>query len=134
MNMPNKVPFENGTPAEEAAARKFNLDLKSGTTDFWDATYSSNGRKVQIKSARYERADGPGVFRVWREHLLSLSRVGGSVVVVVLNPANPSREVLKVEKVSPRLLLETGDFRPTGQQDMRGKHEARIPWPEIVTL
>lgn len=132
--MPNRIPSANGTPAEEAAARKYGLELKSGATDFWDATHRSNGRKVQIKSAKFERADGPGVIRVWKEHLLSLSEVGGSVVVVVVNPSNPQRKVLKMKKVSPNYLLDRGDFRRTGQQDMAGKHEARIRWPEIVSL
>lgn len=132
--MPNSVPSENGTRAAQAAARKYGLSLRDDPTGFWDARYRSNGRKVQVKGARYRRADGPGVFRVWKEHLRELDQVGGSVVVVVENPANEHRQVLKVSKVSPSTLLEMGDFRPTGQADMEGRHEARIPWPDLLSL
>lgn len=132
--MPNSIPSENGTLAARAAARKYGLVLKDGSAGYWDARYRSNGSKVGIKSAHYERADGPGVFRVWRENLRQLSEVGGSEVLVVVNPDNPERKVLKIQKVSPSLLLDVGDFRLTGQQDMMGMSEARIPWPEVVEL
>jgi hypothetical protein len=132
--MPNKVPSENGTRAQRAAARKYGLSVRDDPTGFWDARHTSNGREVQVKGADYQRADGPGVFRVWREHLRSLKMVGGSVVLVVVNPENPSRKILRVAKVSPGTLLDVGEFRETGQQDMQGMHEARIPWPELVSL
>lgn len=132
--MPNSVPAENGTRAAEAAARKYGLSLRDDPTGFWDAKHRSNGTKVQVKGAQYERADGPGVFRVWKEHLRELKQVGGSVVLVVENESNPRRKVLKVTKVSPADLLDRGEFRPTGQADMEGRHEARIPWPEVVSL
>lgn len=133
-DMPNKIPRRNGDPAERAAARKYGLELIDGTTGFYDAVHVSNGRKVQIKSALYERRDGPGVFRIWREHLRELAQVEGTVVLAVVNPVNRHQKVLKVTKRSPRDLLEHGDFRKTGQQDMLGKTEARIPWPDLVTL
>ena len=132
--MPNEVPSSNGERAARAAARKFGLERKSSSTGFWDAKHRSNGRKVQIKSALYERADGPGVLRVWREHLEELSAADGSVAVVVVNPDNEQRKVLRVAKIAPTTLLERGEFRATGQADMRGLHEARIPWPEVVSL
>lgn len=132
--MPNEVPSENGTLAARAARRKYGLVDLAGTTGYADAKHRSNGSRVQIKGALYQRADGPGVFRVWREHLRELSQVGGSVVLVVTNPDNPTRKVLRVEKVSPDLLLDAGEFRATGQQDMMPLHEARIPWPELLTL
>lgn len=108
--------------------------LKDSSTGYWDARHRSNGSRVQVKSALYERDDGPGVFRVWREHLEALAEVGGTVAVVVVNPSNPSRKVLRVSKVSPDLLLDAGEFRETGQADMAGMHEARVPWPEVVDL
>jgi hypothetical protein len=74
------------------------------------------------------------VFRLWREHLRNLEQLGGSVVLVVVNPSNRHRKVLKVTKRSPRTLLDAGEFRATGQADMAGLHEARIPWPEVVSL
>lgn len=132
--MPSSVPSRNGEAAVRAAARKYGLEVRDDPTGCWDARYRSNGRKVQVKAARYERADGPGVFRVWREHLRALAQLGGSVVLVVVNPENEHREVLKVSKRSPRDLLDRGEFRPTGQADMEGRHEARIPWPEVVAL
>jgi len=132
--MPSSVPSENGTRAARAAARKYGLVLRDDPTGFWDARHRSNGRKVQVKSALYERADGPGVFRVWREHLERLDERGGSVVAVVVNPSNPERKVLRVTKIAPAVLLDRGEFRLTGQDDMAGQHEARIPWPEVVDL
>lgn len=132
--MPSSVPSTNGTIAAKAAARKYGLKLWSRSNGHFDASYRSNGHKVQIKSALYERADGPGVFRVWREHLEALEDVCGAVVLVVVNPSNPERQVLKVVKRSPSTLLDVGEFRETGQDDMAGKHEARIPWPEVVEL
>lgn len=132
--MPSDVPATNGTRAARAAARKYGLDLRDDPTGFWDARHRSNGRKVQIKGALYERADGPGVFRVWQGHLRDLADAGGSVALVVTNPSNPTRKVLRVAKRSPRTLLERGDFRPTGQQDMLGRREARIPWPDLLDL
>lgn len=74
------------------------------------------------------------MFRVWRNHLRDLAQVRGSVVVGVVNPSNPSRKVLKVEKVSPRTLLDVGEFRESRQSDMMGRWEARIPWREVVSL
>jgi hypothetical protein len=132
--MPSDVPSQNGERAARAAARKYGLVRRDDPTGYLDARHRSNGSPVQIKSALYERADGPGVFRVWREHLEDLADAGGSVVVVVVNPSNPSRQVLKVSKVSPSTLLERGDFRPTGQADMKGLHEARLRWREVVDL
>lgn len=133
--MPNAVPSQNGVLAARAARRKYGLEDLNGTTGFADARYRSNGRKVQVKGALYERAGGePGVFRVWREHLEQLKNAGGSVVLVVTNPANPERKVLRVVKRSPSTLLEIGEFRATGQDDMAGLHEARIPWPDVVSL
>ncbi len=133
--MPSEVPSQNGTRAARAARRKYGLVDLPGTTGHADAKHRSNGRRVQIKSALYERASGdPGVFRVWREHLEAIADAGGSVVLVVVNPSNPSRKVLRITKVSPAALLEAGEFRPTGQADMEGMHEARIPWPSVVSL
>lgn len=132
--MPNSVPIENGNPAERAAARKYGLELKDSRVGFYDATYRSNGRKVQIKAARHERADGPGVYRVWRHHLRRLDDVGGSVILAVVNPDNPHRQVLKLTKQAPGDLLERGEFYQTGQKAMNGAYEARIPWPEVVSL
>lgn len=132
--MPNAVPIENGNPAERAAARKYGLTLKDSRTGYYDAVHKSNGRKVQIKAARYERRDGPGVYRVWRHHLRRLDDVGGSVILAVVNPDNPSRQVLKLTKTSPRELLDVGEFRRTGQEAMNGAYEARIRWPEVVSL
>ncbi len=133
--MPSDVPSENGQLAARAAARKYGLESLPGTQGPADARHRSNGSRVQIKSALYERASGePGVFRVWRAHLEAIEDAGGSVVVVVVNPSNPERKVLRVTKVSPRTLLEAGEFRPTGQQDMKGHREARIPWPEVVSV
>lgn len=132
--MPSSVPSTNGDRAAAAAARKYGLDLRESSAGFWDGKYRSNGRKVQIKSARYEREDGPGVFRVWSGNLRRLRDVGGSVVLVVVNPSNPERKVLRVAKRSPDDLLDRGEFRATGQTDMAGKREARIPWPEVVSL
>lgn len=131
---PNAVPSTNGERAAAAARRKYGLEDIPGTQGFADARHKSNGRRVQIKSALYERADGPGVFRVWREHLRSLRDVGGSVAVVVVNPSNPERKVLRVSKVSPSTLLGLGEFRESHQEDMAGMMEARIPWPEVVSL
>lgn len=132
--MPNSVPSSNGERVAQAAARKFGLDLQADPTGFADARYKSNGRKVQIKSALKERADGPGVFRVWRRHLRALERANGSVLVGVVNPSNDHRKVLKVAKVSPRTLLDVGEFRRSRQSDMAGKYEARIPWRDVVSL
>lgn len=133
--MPVDEPRALATEAEQAAARKFNLELLDGTIGFYDATHRSNGRKVQVKSALYRRGSGdPGRFRVWRSHLEKLRDHSGSVVVVVRNPANPVRTVLKVEKVSPQRLLDRADWRESRQSDMAGKAEARIPWPDVVTL
>jgi hypothetical protein len=132
--MPNEVPSSNGERAARAAARKFGLERKDASTGFWDAKHRSNGRKVQIKSALYERADGPGVFRVWREHLEALEDAGGSVAVVVVNPDNEHRKVLRVAKIAPTTFLERGEFRVSRQDSMKGMHEARIPWPEVVSL
>lgn len=132
--MPTDVPAENGQQAVRAAARKYGLDVRDDRRGYWDAAHRSNGRKVQVKSARYERADGPGVIRVWREHLEQLHDVGGSVVVVVVNPTNDHRQVLRVEKVSPAALLDVATFRETGQQAMAGKREARMPWRDVVNL
>ncbi len=135
--MPSSRPFALGTEGEAAAARKFGLDPVPGTSGFYDLVHRSNGRKVQVKSASYERADGPGVFRVYREHLHDLRDALGSVVLVVVNRDNPSRKVLKVVKVSPEVVLDAGDragWRATGQADMRHVTEARIPWPELVAL
>lgn len=132
--MPNRVPSENGTRAARAAARKYGLVLRDDPTGYWDGKHRSNGRKVQIKGAHYQRADGPGVFRVWRGHLRDLEDAGGSVIGVVENPENDHRPVLRVTKISPSTLLDRGEFRPTGQADMEGQYEARIPWPELVDL
>jgi len=133
--MPSEVPSTNGEVGAAAARRKYGLEDLPGTTGFADAKYRSNGRRVSIKRALYQRASGdPGVFRVWREHLDQLKNRGGSVVLVVENPSNPHRQVLKVTKRSPAELLETSEFRPTGQADMKGMHEARIPWREVVSL
>lgn len=133
--MPNAVPSQNGTRAQRAAARKYGLDLRAPTTGFLDARHRSNGSPVQVKSALYERAGGePGVFRVWREHLRTLRDHGGSVVLVVVNPENPTRKVLRVVKRSPSTLLDRADFRVTGQDDMQGMREGRLPWPEVVDL
>lgn len=132
--MPVDTPASLGAAAVEAAERKYNLRARTDRRGFWDATHR-NGKKAQIKSARHSRGNGQsGVFRVWREHLRNLAQLRGSVVLVVVNPQNPQRPVLKVEKTSPRRLLRVGDFRATGQQAMAGKHEARIPWPEVVDL
>lgn len=133
--MPVDEPRELSRRSHEAAARKYGLELRQQSAGWWDARYRSNGRRVQIKSARYERANGePGTFRVWRENLEQLAEHGGSVVVVVTNPSNPERQVLRVAKVSPRELLDRGSFRETGQRAMSGKHEARIPWRDVVEL
>lgn len=133
--MPVDVPGELGTLAMDAAARKFGLEQRAQRAGWWDARHKSNGGKVQVKGALYERAGGaPGVVRVWRENLELLEEAGGSVVVVVTNPENPQRKVLRVAKTSPSTLLELGDFRATGQASMRGKHEARIAWNRVVTL
>lgn len=132
--MPVETPAQLGEAAVDAAARKYGLVVRDDRRGFWDAKYKSNGRKVQIKSARYRRGDGPGVIRVWREHLRELAQVGGSVVVVVVNPENPQQQVLRVTRESPRRLLRLADFRDSGQSEMLGKSEGRIPWPEVVTL
>lgn len=133
--MPSDVPRENGTAAQRAAARKYGLALRDGSAGFYDGVHRSNGRKVQVKSALFERAaGGPGVLRVWRHNLEQLRDVAGSVVVVVRNPANDVRPILRVEKVAPDLLLELADWRESGQQDMAGRREARIPWPDVVEL
>jgi hypothetical protein len=132
--MPNSVPIANGNPAERAAARKYGLELTDSRTGFYDAEYKSNGRKVQIKAARHSRRDGPGVFRVWRHHLQRLDDSQGSVVLAVVNPDNDNRKVLKLTKTSPRELLDVGDYRKTGQKAMNGAYEARIRWPEVVSL
>jgi len=133
--MPSEEPQALGTEAERAAARKYNLEPKASSSGFYDAKYKSNGRKMQIKSASKERADGPGVFRVWRCHLEDLRDVGGSVAAVVVNRSNPDKQVLKIEKVSPSTLLALGDqegWRTSRQSTMAGKKEARIPWPDVV--
>jgi hypothetical protein len=132
--MPNPVPIENGNPAERAAARKYGLTLKDSRTGFYDAVYTSNGRKVQIKAARHTRRDGPGVFRVWRHHLQRLDDSQGSVVLAVVNPDNDNRKVLKLKRVSPSMLLDVGEFRRTGQKAMNGAYEARIQWPDVISL
>lgn len=132
--MPSERPYTNGELAADAAARKYGLERNDGSAGYWDAVYSSNGRKVSIKSARYERADGPGVFRLWRENLKELKEVMGSVVLAVVNPSNEHRKVLRVVKRSPGALLDAADWRLTGQADMAGMHEARLPWPEVVSL
>lgn len=132
--MPSDEPrYNGGSLAEAAAARKYGLVLKDGSTGWWDAKHRSNGRKVQVKAARHTRSGGdPGVIRVWREHLRDLRDHGGSVIVVVVAPSNPERKVLRVEKVSPSELLRRGDFRATGQEAMSGMHEARLAWNEVV--
>lgn len=132
--MPTSEPAALGRAAAEAAARKYGLELQASSSGYHDAAFHSNGSKVQVKSASHSRADGPGVFRVWREHLESLDSVNGSVVLVVVSRDAPERPVLKVQKVSPQVLLDAGSFRPTGQKDMQGLHEARIPWPAVVSL
>lgn len=133
--MPSEVPSENGVLAARAARRKYGLEDLPGTTGFADARHRSNGRLVQVKSALFERSNGdPGVFRVWKEHLRELRQARGSVVVAVVNPSNPERKVLRVAKVSPSTLLELGEFRATAQADMRGLHEARVSWREVVDL
>lgn len=132
--MPSEVPSENGERAAVRAARKYGLTRRDDPTGFWDATHR-NGRKVQIKRALYERSSGePGVFRVWREHLRRLAKVRGSVVVVVENPANDERPILRIEKVSPHDLLDRDDWHQSEQSSMFGKYEARIPWPDVVSL
>lgn len=132
--MPSEVPSQNGTRAASAAARKYGLSLRDDPTGFWDAEHR-NGRKVQVKRALYERAGGePGVFRVWKGKLRELAQVRGSVVVVVENPENDHRPILKVEKVSPHDLLDRDDWHRSEQSSMFGKYEARIPWPELVSL
>lgn len=132
--MPVREPQALGTVAQDAAARKYGLEQKATSDDFWDARYRSNGRRVQIKSASHSRADGPGVVRVWREHLRALQEAGGSVVVVVVSRDAPERPVRRVEKVSPSYLLELaeGRWRESQQADMAGKHEARFRWDELV--
>jgi len=127
--------YNGGSIAEAAAARKYGLELRDGSTGWWDAKHRSNGRKVQVKAARHTRSGGdPGVIRCWREHLRDLRDHGGSVVVVVVAPSNPERTVLRVEKVSPSELLRRGDFRATGQEAMRGMHEARLAWNRVVSF
>jgi len=133
--MPSEVPSQNGARAARAARRKYGLVDLPGTTGYADAYHRSNGSRVQIKGALYERASGePGVFRLWREHLRELAQVGGSVVLVVTNPDNEHRKVLRVTKRSPRDLLELAEWRETGQADMLGLTEARVPWPDVVSL
>lgn len=123
-----------GDLAERAASRKYGLENTTDRTGFYDAKHQ-NGRKVQIKAAMYQRArGGPGVIRIWKHHLQKLSEVNGSVVVVVVNPSNITRKVLKIQKFSPKELLRIGDFRPTGQEAMKPAKEARIPWTDLMEL
>lgn len=134
--MPSSEPGSNGDRAERAAARKYGLRNVEDPTGFYDAAHA-NGRKVQVKRALYERESGePGVFRFWREHLLDLAAAAGSVVVVVENPSNDERPILRVEKIPPAEVLSVvGDgWRESEQESMAGMREARIPWPELVEL
>jgi hypothetical protein len=130
--MPTSEPGSLGELGAQAAARKYGLDLNTDPNGYHDAVYRSNGRKVQIKSASWERADGPGVVRVWKEHLEALEEHSGSVVVVVVS--RDTDTVMKVAKVSPSALLEAGDFSRTRQASMRGMMEARLTWREALSL
>lgn len=133
--MPVETPRHLATEPQRAAARKYGLEVRAASAGWWDARYRSNGRKVQVKSARYRRDSGePGTFRCWRENLEELEAASGSVVLVVTNPSNPERTVLRVTKRSPSTLLDLGDYRETGQVAMAGKHEARIPWTDVLSL
>jgi hypothetical protein len=130
--VPTDVPDRLGDLGEQAAARKYGLELIDGDTGFYDGKHRSNGRKVSVKSASWERDDGPGVYRFWRRHVLRLAEAGGSVVLVVVSRDAPERPVRKVRKVSPLDVLEVAEWRPTEQADMEGKQEARVNWTELM--
>lgn len=132
--MPVSVPGALGDVAERAASRKYGLRNVSDPNGFYDAVYRSNGRKVQIKSASYERADGPGVVRVWESHLKALEDANGSLVLVVVSRDAEERPVRKVVKLSPSEVRRAanGRWRRSKQASMDGMREARFRWPELV--
>lgn len=133
--MPVEVPHELGQEVEHAAARKWGIDLRDERAGWLDGRHRSNGSPVSIKSAMKERQDGrPGVFRFWRHNLRQLQQNGGTVILGVVNPSNPTRKVVGLRKVSLQRIDDMANWQTSNQKRMKGKKEARIPWPEIMSL
>lgn len=123
---------ERGHVAERAAARKYGLEGVGEETGYYDLT-AANGCRYQVKSATHTRSnDGPGKFRFWREHFVTLADEQSAVILVLT--ASDSPRVLKVEKVPTGEVREAvgGEWYPSGHADEGEQY--KVPWPDLLTF
>jgi len=127
--MPSSNAASVGRRAEQAAARKY--DLERDSTDSHDLRNPRNGYVYSVKACRTENKSGyAGRFRVWKASHEEFLRERGAYILAVYAPE--SGEIWKIEKVSQSAVDEAigGEWYASGHQQ-KGK-QYKIRWRELL--
>lgn len=134
--MPSSSASARGVLAEEAAARKFRLDVADVGGDGPVDLDGPDG-PVSVKSAVHTRADGnPGRFRFQARNFERLAARDGAGVVLVLFPSigSGSRRPIKVVRLEAgdvqEAIADAGGWVRAGHQSFT--HQRRLPWPSLL--
>jgi len=121
--------------AELLVAEHFDVRHDRDSTDWFDARNPRNGTKFEVKSARFELADGAtGRFRLWREQHRSLVAAAsneGMTAWYAFVLFSRDGQPLKMRRVRvPTVTSLVDGWNRAGHQTKEGRQH-KLPWPEV---